>query len=663
MSAPGITPYGTWESPISAELIASGSISLNAVAFSHPDGELYWRESRPTEGGRYVIARRGAGGEIEVVTPPETNVRTLVHEYGGANYTVRDGLLLFSDFADQRLYRQDRGDDPIAITPDPSEPRGLRYADPQLSPDGRTIVCIRERHDDEGRGSDATNELVVFSADGSGEATIIASGRDFYAYPRISPDGTRIAWTEWDHPNMPWDGAELKVADLANDGSLSNVLAVAGGADESVVQPEWSPDGVLHFISDRTGWWNLYRWEPLPQPLSGAERGDQVVALAPMDEELGGPQWSLDAAWYGFLSCGRIACVVTTRGIDRLGVIEPGSGVVREIETPFTAFASIATDDRERIAVVAGGPTTPSSVALIDAGTGQLEIVRRSMGAEIDPGYLSPPQPIEFPTTGGRTAHALYYAPRNGDYQAPDGELPPLVVFSHGGPTSRSSAEMKLMIQFWTSRGIAVVDVNYGGSTGYGREYRQRLNGNWGIVDIDDCVNAALYLAEQGLADRQRMAIRGGSAGGYTTLGALTFRDVFAAGASYYGVADLEGLAKDTHKFESRYLDSVVGPYPEQRERYIERSPVHHVDRLSTPMILFQGLEDKVVPPSQAEAMVTALREKGLPHAYVPYEGEQHGFRHAENIRHSLEAELSFYAQIFGFDPAGEIERVRIENL
>jgi len=641
-------PYGSWKSPITADLIASGSIRLSEVTLR--GGDVYWLESRPTEGGRYVVLRRDGQGQIADVTPEDTNARTRVHEYGGASYAVVDGMVLFSNFADQRLYRQDRGDDPIAISPDPNVPSGLRYAAMQVSPDRRRIVCIRERHTDEG---EVHNEVVSMAADGSGEPIVLASGRDFYAFPRVSPDGQQVAWVEWDHPNMPWDDTELMVADLAADGSVESVRKIAGGPSESIYQPEWSPEGVLHFVSDQTGWWNLYRLE-----------GEMLVALAPMDAEFGGPAWSLDAGQYVFISGGRIACIYAQSGLHHLGIIEPDRQGVREIETPFTGFASIDADGGDRIVVVGGGPLAASAVAVVDLSDEQatVDVVRRSASVEVDPAYLSPAQPIVFPTSGGKTAHALYYPPHNDDAEAPAGELPPLLVFSHGGPTGATSGVLNLSIQYWTSRGFAVVDVNYGGSTGYGREYRERLKGNWGIVDVDDCANAALYLADQGLVDRSRMAIRGGSAGGYTTLAALAFRDDFAAGASHFGIADLETMTKDTHKFESRYLDGLIGPYPEAIETYYARSPVHHTDQLSAPMIIFQGLEDEVVPPSQAEDMVAALDRKGLPYAYLAFEGEQHGFRRAENIRRTLEAELAFYGYVFGFQPADEIEPVAIVN-
>ncbi|RIK43199.1 MAG: peptidase [Chloroflexi bacterium] len=639
-----VAPYGSWRSPITSDLIATGSIRLGEVSFQN--GVVYWLESRPTEEGRYVVMRRKADGTIEDATPPGTNARTMVHEYGGGAYLVAGDTIFFTDWSDQRLYRRDRGDDPWPITPQPEIPYGLRYADARLTPDGRTIVAVRERHDGT---HEAVNELVSFAADGSGSARVIAAGRDFYSFPRVSPDGSQIAWTEWDHPNMPWDDVYLMLADLAPDGSVANPRHIAGGPGESIFQPEWSPEGVLHFVSDRTGWWNIYRLD-----------GDTITPVAPLEAEFGTTQWVFGMSQYTFVGGGRIACAYTQHGEERLGVIEPGSGVVTPLDTPFNTFAYLAGDGSGRLALLAGGATLPMSVVLMDVRSGAYETLRRSGDDAIDPAYISVAQAIEFPTANGLTAHAFYYPPVNPEFSGPQGELPPLIVASHGGPTGATTPELDLSTQFWTSRGFAVVDVNYGGSSGYGREYRNRLRGNWGIVDIEDCVNAAKYLAGQGLVDGSRLAIHGGSAGGYTTLAALTFTDVFSAGASYYGISDLETMTTDTHKFESRYLDGLVGPYPEAIETYKARSPINHTDRLSCPMIIFQGLEDKVVPPSQAEVMVEALKAKGLPYAYLPYEGEQHGFRKAENIKRSLDAELYFYGWVFNFTPADEIEPVEI---
>jgi dipeptidyl aminopeptidase/acylaminoacyl peptidase len=640
-------PFGSWPSPISAELVAAGGVSLDEVRV---DGEtVYWVEGRPLERGRQVVCRARPGHPAEDVTPEGSNARTRVHEYGGGAYTVDGGTVFFSNFDDQRLYRLDPGADrPRPITPEPPSRAAHRFADAHPTPDGRRLVCVRERHED----GQVHNELVAVPADGGGAPVVLAAGRDFYACPRVSPDGRRLAWLEWDHPNMPWDGTELRLAALAGDALAGDPVTVAGGPEESVFQPEWSPDGVLHLVSDASGWWNLYRAGP-----------EGLEALAPASEEFGHPQWVFGLSTYAFLPGGRIACIHGRGPMQRLGVLDAG-GTLSDLELPFTAFYPPQLRALgDRLACIAGSPTTPAAVVVIDPAAGGVEVLRSGEDHELDPGYLTVPEPIEFPTRGGQTAHALYYPPANRDVQGPTGERPPLVVVSHGGPTSGAVSDLRLGFQLFTSRGIAVVDVDYGGSSGYGRAYRRRLDGRWGIVDVDDCVAAARHLAERGLADPDRLAIRGGSAGGYTTLCALTFRDDFHAGASYYGVADLATLARDTHKFESRYLDRLVGPLPEAEARYRERSPIHFTDRLSCPVILLQGLEDEVVPPSQAETMAAALDAKGIPYAYLPFPGEQHGFRQAAHIRRALEAELFFYGRVFGFDLADEVDPVPIAHL
>ena len=643
-------PYGSWSSPVSAELVAAGGVSLDEVRVEA--GAVHWVEGRPLEGGRQVICRADPEADREAVdlTPEGFNARTRVHEYGGGAYTVHGDTVFFSNYADQRLYRQDPGAArPVPITPEPPSAAADRYADLCPSPDGRRLVGVRERHQD----GKVDNELVALPADGGGvggQPVVLATGRDFYASPRISPDGRRLAWLEWDHPNMPWDGTELRLAALDGDGLAGDPVTVAGGPEESVFQPAWSPDGVLHLISDRTGWWNLYR--------VGA--GGALEALAPTGEEFGHPQWVFGLATYAFLPGGRIACIHGRGPLQRLGVLE-ADGTLTDLELPFTSFYPPQLRAAgERVACIAGSPTQARAVVLIDPAGGGVRVLRSSEEAELDPGYLTVPEPIEFPTEGGRTAHALYYPPANAAFQGPAGERPPLVVASHGGPTSGVVSDLHLSYQYFTSRGVAVVDVDYGGSTGYGRAYRKRLEGQWGIVDVDDCVAAAQFLAGRGDVDPARLAIRGGSAGGYTTLCALTFRDVFAAGASYYGVADVVALAVDTHKFESRYLDRLIGPYPERADLYRERSPINFVERLQAPVILFQGLEDEIVPPSQAETMVAALKRNGVPHAYLAFEGEQHGFRRSETEIRCLEAELGFYGRILGFEPAGELEPVEI---
>jgi len=640
--------YGGWRSPITAASIAAGGVSLGSADVVGDD--VYWLEGKPLQGGRVVLVRRAADATRQELTPEPLSVRTRVHEYGGGAYVVHRSSVFFSNFADQRLYRQDIGADPKPITPEPITPAGLRYADAQLTPDGRLLLCVREIHASE--GPDATNELIVLATDGSTDARVIASGHDFYASPRISPDGSRVAWIVWDHPRMPWDGSELWVGDLAEDGSISNPHAVAGGTSESIFQPEWSPDGELHFVSDRTGWWNLYRLF-----------GETVEPLAPMQAEFGGPQWVFGMGTYAFLADGRIACIVSQDGLDRLAFVQPGQPV-QTADLPYTAYAPRLRSSGNTLVFIAASPTESSAVIRLDTATGTRETLGRSLERKPDSKYVSRPRSIAFPTQDGKaTAYGIYYPPTNPDFFGPSGECPPLIVESHGGPTSMAHAQLSLGIQFWTTRGFGVVDVNYGGSSGFGRAYRERLNGQWGIVDTQDCISAARYLAAEGEVDGRRLAIRGASAGGYTTLCALVFHADFAAGASYFGVADCEALATDTHKFESHYLDGLIGAYPEARDVYYARSPIHFADRLSCPIILFQGLEDRVVPPAQAGRMVEALRAKHLPFAYLAFEGEQHGFRKAETIQRTLEAELYFYSRVFKFPLAEPVESIEIENL
>ncbi len=638
-------PYGSWRSPIDAATVARAGRRLGAPALA-ADGAVWWAEGRPAEGGRVVLMRRQPGGEPEAVTPGDVNVRTRVHEYGGGAWTLAAAdLVLFVDFADQRLYRQRLGEEPVAITPKPQMPAGLRYADFRLTPDGRSVVGVREVHGE----SEAENQIVALALDGSGEANVLASGRDFYSFPRVSPDGARLAWTCWDHPNMPWDGTELWVAPLADTAAAT---LVAGGRDESVFQPEWDHEGRLHFVSDREGWWNLYR-----------DEGEEVAQLTDEEAELAHPQWLFGGSTYAFLEDGAIVCIRCEHGEERLFLLEPGAGRLDDLELPYTSFGFPSlSSDGTRVAFAAASPARETAVVLLDIRDGALEEHQSAADEAVEDGYVSIPRPVEFPTTDGETAHGFYYPPTNPDFEAPEGELPPLIVQSHGGPTSHATPALDREFLFWTSRGIGVVDVNYRGSSGYGRPYRQRLRGGWGVLDTDDCIAAARHLAATGEADEARLAIRGGSAGGYATLCALVFHDDFATGASYFGVADTETLAGDTHKFESRYLDGLIGPYPERADLYRERSPIHFVEQLRAPVILFQGLEDEVVPPSQAETMVAALRRNGVPHAYLAFEDEAHGFRRAETEIRCFEAELYFYGRILGFDPADQLEPVEIDG-
>jgi dipeptidyl aminopeptidase/acylaminoacyl peptidase len=639
-----VAPHGSWSSPIGAATVARSGRRLGAAAIA-ADGAVWWSEGRPEEGGRVVLMRRPQGGEPQAVTPEGFYVRTRAHEYGGGAWRLAaPDHVLFADFEDQRLYSQTLGSAPRAITPEPPAPAALRYADMRVSPDCATIVCVRESH---GEGEPA-NEIVALPIDGSAEPEVLASGRDFYSYPRISPDGEWLCWTCWDHPNMPWDGTELWLAPLGDPGQER---LVAGGPEESVFQPEWDARGRLHFVSDRDGWWKLYRVREPVTNLSG--ESDAVVQLTVAQADFGHPQWLFGGATYAFLESGTMVAVRTDNGREALFLLEPDGWQAEDLGLPFTSFGYPVLSARgSTVAFVAASAEREAAVILHDVPSGRSEIVRRSSEEPIDPAYVSAPRAIEFPTGEGETAHGFYYPPANPGFSAPDGELPPLIVEIHGGPTSHATPAPDREFIYWTSRGLGVVDVNYRGSSGYGRAYRNRLRGEWGIVDTEDCVAAARYLAESGEVDGRRLAIRGGSAGGYAVLCALVFHDVFATGASYYGVADAEALARDTHKFESHYLDRLIGPYPERADLYRERSPIHHVDRLRSPVILFQGLEDEIVPPNQAETMVAALERNGIEHAYIAFEGEQHGFRRAETTIRCLEAELGFYGRVMGFEPA-----------
>lgn len=642
MAHPRVAPYGSWKSPITPDLLVSETVVLGLSAL---DGEdTYWIEVRPSEGGRSVIVRRAADGTTMDMTPPPFNARTRVHEYGGGDYVVDAGTLYFSNFADQRLYRVTPGAEPEAVTPTAR----LRYADAIMDRARDRLICVCEDHTNP--ECEAVNTLVAISLTG-GQARVLVSGNDFYSTPRLSPDGSQLCWLTWHHPNMPWDGCELWLGAIDAAGEVTNARRVVGGPAESIFQPQWSPDGSLYFISDRTGWWNIYRL-----------RDGSAEALCTQETEFGLPQWVFGMSTYAFVSPQRIVCWYTQDGADRLAYLDTNGGALTPIATPYTTIGGIHAS-ADRVLFSGASPTEVSALVQLDVATGSIEVLRRARQVSVGSSYFSMPQAIEFPTEHKYTAYAFYYPPHNPDYAAPVGELPPLMVVSHGGPTSAVSSALNLALQFWTSRGFAVLEVNYGGSTSHGREYRERLNGEWGVVDVDDCANGAKYLVERELVDGKRLAIRGGSAGGYTTLCALAFRTVFTAGASHFGVSDLDTFVKETHKFESRYLYSLVGPYPEKRDLYIQRSALNFVEQFSCPVIFFQGLEDKVVPPNQAELMVEALKARKMPVAYVAFEGEQHGFRRAANIKRALECELYFYSRVFGFDLADAVEPVQIENL
>ncbi len=648
MSNTKIVPYGSWQSPISSDLIVSESVKLSDIVLDGDD--IYWVEMRPSEGGRNIIVRCTSDGQRADITPPEFNSRTRVHEYGGRSFAVNQTDVYFSNFSDQRIYLQQPNSVPSAITTDKS----LYFADIIVDRLHPGLICVCEDHS--GQRAEPENRLIRIDLAGAGQTgdpqiTVLACGSDFYASPCLSPDGSQLAWLSWNHPNMPWDGTELWIGTIGQDGALSKTDKVAGGRDESIFQPQWSPDGALFFVSDRTGWWNLYR-----------RLENEIKPVVEMEAEFGMPQWIFGMSTYAFESAQRLICTYTQNGKWQLAQIDLATDQLDVIETPYTGIAYLQASPGCAV-FVGGSATEPTAIVKLDTTTQTLEVLRRSSRNEIDSGFISVPETIEFPTTQGQTSHAFFYPPQNKNYQAPKGDRPPLIVISHGGPTAAATDSLNPAIQYWTSRGIAVLDVNYGGSTGYGRAYRQRLYGNWGVVDTHDCVNGAKYSIETFGIDPNRLIIRGSSAGGYTTLCALVFHDVFKAGASYYGVSDLEALAQETHKFEARYLDQLVGPYPERKDLYITRSPIYHGEDLSCPVIFFQGLEDKVVPPDQAERMVDILKGKNLPVAYVAFDKEQHGFRMAHNIKRALDAELYFYSRIFGFQLADDIESVEIENL
>jgi dipeptidyl aminopeptidase/acylaminoacyl peptidase len=642
--SPAVAHYGSWKSPITAELYASSFIGVDEPLLD--SDQIYWKEARPKEGGRYVIVREGTDGAISEITPKDFNVRTTVHEYGGGDYVVHKGKVYFSNFKDQRLYVQESGGQPSPITPEGVD---IRFADGVVDSARNRLILIREYHTT--KASHAVNSIVSVDLDKGGPGDILVGGNDFYSNPRLDPGNSRLAWLTWNHPNMPWDGTELWVGKLGTDGTIDEKRRVAGGREESIFQPEWSPDGTLHFVSDESGWWNIYK-----------DREGRIESLHPGEAEFGQPQWGFRERNFAFESSDVIICSYVMNGTSYLGRLDTRTGGFEQIQVPYTNIYNLVAW-QDHVLLQAGSPAVPLSIAVLNLRTQGIKVLRRSREEVIDPGYISTPETIQFQTENGKTAFAFYYPPRNKDYAAPPGERPPLLVMSHGGPTASTGTTLRYGIQFWTSHGIAVADVDYGGSTGYGREYRKRLEGNWGIVDVDDCINAAKHLAKRGDVDGKRLMIMGGSAGGYTTMCALTFRSFFNDGASYFGVSDAEALARDTHKFESRYLDKLIGPYPERRDLYRERSPINRADRVSCPIILFQGLEDKVVLPEQSKKFYESVKKKGLPTAYVAFEGEQHGFRKAENLRRSVELELFFYSRVFGFEPGEAIEPIPIENL
>ncbi len=640
-------PYGSWESPISADLITEGGLRLGEVRVDGSD--VYWHEGRPEEAGRYVIVKRSANGSVSEVNPAPFNARNAVHEYGGSAYAVRDGIVYFVNWDDQRIYRASRGNgDPEAITAKPEIDRGIRFADLRLTNDSNWILAVRESHHEE---READNDLVAVPTDGSGDVHVLASGHDFYSSPRQNAAGDRICWLSWDHPNMPWDGCELWVAGFdSKSGTISNAQLVTGGSDVSIVQPEWSPDGTLVFITDESGWWNLTKWA-----------GGKVVPVLAEEKDHGSPAWAFGFSTYSFLEDGAILLKDSKGEKGRFRMVTFNGRIVAEVAVEHSSISEVNVIGSD-VAYIGASPTSAAEVVRVSLSSGSATTLKSSSNIELDSSYISAPEAITFPSTDDGEAHAYYYPPTNPDFESDGSETPPLLVISHGGPTGATSSSLSLPVQFWTSRGFAVVDVNYRGSAGYGKAFRDALKGKWGVYDTDDCIAAADYLVSKGLADNNRIAIKGGSAGGYTTINALTFHDRFAVGATYYGIADLSVFIGDTHKFESRYLDGLIGPYPEAKQLYHDRSAINFTDRLSCPMIILQGLEDKIVPPSQAEIMAGALREKGIPFSLMMFEGEQHGFRQSKNIRASLEGELYFYGRVMGFTPAGDLPKIEIEN-
>lgn len=645
-------PYGSWPSPVDATLAAAHDGHPEFVGFV--GAEVWWTEPRPAEGGRRALVRRTEDGTEEAVLPAPWNVRSRVIEYGGrpwAGVMRPEGpLIVFVDFADQRLHRWEPGGEPVPLTPLSSVGGGLRWVDPQIRVDRDEVWCVLEEFTGDGP-SDVRRVLAAVPLDGSaaedrGAVRELSDGRHrFVTGPRLSPDGGQAAWLAWDHPRMPWDGTEVILADVTPDGTLSGPRTIAGGPEESVVQAEWAPDGSLLYVSDRTGWWNLYR--------HGADTGG--TALCPREEEFGSSLWRVGYRWFAPLDNGLIA-VVHGRGTTALGILDPETGELVDAAGPWTEFAPTLAAQGSRIVGVGASPRSAYEVVELDASTGRARVIGAAHHDPVDPAHYPEPRIRVFAGPAGREIHAHVYPPHHPGHVAPADELPPYVVWVHGGPTGRSPLVLDLEIAYFTSRGIGVAEVNYGGSTGHGREYRNRLREQWGVVDVEDCAAVALALAAEGTADRRRLAIRGGSAGGWTTAASLAATDVYACGTIIYPILDLAGWASgETHDFESQYLESLVGPIAEVPGRYAERSPSEHADRITAPFLLLQGLDDAICPPVQCERFLARLEEEGrrVPHAYIAFEGEGHGFRRADTMVRALESELSLYAQVFGLNPPG----------
>lgn len=641
-------PYGSWKSAIDAELLVKGSVRLGEASLV--DGRYYWLESRPAEKGRSVLVQHCPSQGRRDVIPAPLSIRSRAHEYGGASYLVSGNSVYFVLADDQRLYRMSLD----GQVPEPVTAEGdSRYADLFLDRQRNRLLCVEEDHSAK---PDPAARILAIDLDAplAQPPQVLAEGADFYSNPRLSPDGQRLSYLRWHHPNMPWDATELCVAELDTDGGVTDTQVVAGGeGSESIFQPQWSPQGELFYVSDRSNWWNLYRHS-------------KEAPLWEKQAEFATPQWVFGMSTYGFLSPDEILCTYTQAGRWHLARINIHSGAHTPLESPYCDIESLRCDCQPResgnaVMIAAGSDQFPAVVSW-DSHSGQFAQIASSSGTPLSQDHFSFAQEVEFPA-GERSVYGFYYPPQNPDYRAPEEEKPPLIVFSHGGPTGATSAGLNLKIQYWTSRGFAILDVNYSGSTGYGRDYRERLKDNWGILDVEDVCAGAEYLVARGLADPERLLIKGGSAGGYTVLAALTFHNTFKAGASHYGIGDLTTLARDTHKFESRYLDKLVGPWPEAEATYRERSPINYVEQLDCPVIFFQGLEDKVVPPNQAETMVEALKKRGIPVSYITFADEGHGFRGGDSIKMALAGELEFYSRIFHFPLPEPGPGITIENL
>lgn len=650
-----IVQYGSWPSSLTAAQAAAGALRLDQIVC---DGEsVCWLEGRAHERGRSVVVRRTPDGRIADLTPAGWSVRSRVNEYGGASYAIGDGTLYFVNAADQRIYRQPL-DQPVEhVVPEALTVPGDRWVDLRIDRERQRLIAVREDHGADGREPVASLASVpcVLPTSGPTRGQVLVSGADFYAVPRLSPDGHWLAWLAWRHPQMPWDGTSLCVAPLDAAGRPGEARLVAGGVRESVFQPEWSPRGTLSFVSDRSGWWNLYE-----TPCDGVWT---VRALHPMEADCGKPQWTTAMRTYAWLDATRLAMTFAEEGRWRLARLDTATGDWQPIAADYDPEESLAAEPSGRaVWCIGGAPTRERAIVRIDLATGASEAVRPRCDRSPDSASISVARALVV-GRGATTTHAFYYPPTHPAVAAPAGTRPPLLVMTHGGPTAATSPTLNPEIQFWTSRGMAVADVNYRGSTGYGRAYREQLHGRWGVVDVEDVVAVARHLVDEGLADPARLIIRGGSAGGYTTLAALTFTDVFAAGASYYGISDLAVLATETHKFESRYMEALVGSWPTASDVYRARSPIHHVDRLDCALLLLQGQDDRVVPPNQSAAMAEAVRLKGHPVAYLAFEGEEHGFRRADTRQRALEAELHFYGRVLGFTPADAPIDLAIDNL